>query len=632
MVVLGILAGGAYGRAQAEIRLEDLQAIHEARLKIAAERRPVPNVGVYEDYKAVLHVHAEDAKHTGGTRMQVLEAAKKTGVRIVFWTDHRGPLPETWRGMRDGVLFVAGSEDDNGTLRFPGETNELSSVALKFLSHIEERYDAPADGLDGMEISNRHTDAVLDKSLENFLRDSAGDPARWSLVAEMVKRYPDELFACATSYQAKILGKWDLITSARPFVGIGANDAHQNQTIAGITFDPYEVSFRNLSTHILARELTEPSVRQSLAEGHVYVSHDWLCDPAGFAFGAVNNLGVFPMGDPVPMAGATRLMALAPVPARFKLLHNGKVVYESSGTNLNFSAKELGTYRVEAWLTVAGTERPWIYSNPVYLKNALYGMPALPSFEVDPGVELRKGIRYGTDDQEEKQKLDVYIPKGASRAPVFFFIHGGAWRSGDRSQYVALGNRFAKAGFLTVVPSYRLAPKRPHPAQIEDVAAALAWVRRQIADLGGNPEELYVGGHSAGGHLAALLALDSKYLQAHQLSPAIIRKVIALSGVFNLAESESQSSVFGKEPEPRRRASPLFHVNAGAPSFLITYCEWDYPTLPAQARQFHSALEAAGVSSELVYIPKLNHISEMLNVSAASDPTVRAILKFLAVP
>src|SRR5205823_12079465 len=86
----------------------------------------------------------------------------------------------------------------------------------------------------------------------------------------------------------------------------------------------------------------------------------------------------------------------------------------------------------------------------------------------------------GRPTDDDKQKLDLYLPKDKKPAPVFLFIHGGAWRSGDRSQYQPLGNRFAKEGLLTIVPNYRLAPKDPHPAQIEDVAAAFAWtVRRQ---------------------------------------------------------------------------------------------------------------------------------------------------------
>src|SRR5437762_7630993 len=100
-----------------------LKAAHEDRLRFTRERQPVPDFGVYEDYRAVIHVHAEDSDHTKGTREEVLAAAKKTGVQIVMFSDHRGPKPETWHGMRDGVLFFAGSEESgHGVLRFPSSS------------------------------------------------------------------------------------------------------------------------------------------------------------------------------------------------------------------------------------------------------------------------------------------------------------------------------------------------------------------------------------------------------------------------------------------------------------------------------------------------------------------------------
>ncbi|MEK7676584.1 MAG: alpha/beta fold hydrolase [Verrucomicrobiota bacterium] len=613
---------------------ERLRAVHEARARFAAARQTLPASGVYEDFRALLHVHAEDADHTKGTRPEVLAAAKKTGVQVVLWTDHRGPKPETWRGLREGVLFIAGSEDGNGALRFP-DFNEQgqaqSEGGLRFLSHIEERYDASTEGFAGMEICNRHTDAVVDKGLQLYLLAAVSNPDLWRTAVENFRAYPDEFFGAGTDYREEIFAKWDQEIQQKSFTGIAANDAHQNQIFQDVTFDPYEVSFRNLSTHLLARELTEPEIRQALKEGHAYVAHDWLCDPTGFAFGAGNNLGVFAMGDPVPFVGTTRLVGLTPLAAKLRLIHKGKVVEETTGTNLTFTAKESGAYRLEAWLEVDGEERPWIYSNPVYLQTPSPESLRLPSSELAPNVEVKKDLVYaqGKPEDEAKHKLDLYLPKDKKPAPVFFFVHGGAWKYGDRSQYVPIGNRFAKEGLLTVVPSYRLAPQNPHPAQIEDVAAALAWTARHIAEEGGDTNRIFVGGHSAGGHLSALLTLDERYLKAHQLSTRIIRGTIALSGVFNLTIGDSQASVFGKDESVRREASPLFQIKDAAPPFLITYCQWDYLTLPVQARQFHAALRRAGTAADLVYIPRQGHISEMLNVPRDDDPTARAVLNFV---
>lgn len=251
-----------------------------------------------------------------------------------------------------------------------------------------------------------------------------------------------------------------------------------------------------------------------------------------------------------------------------------------------------------------------------------------PTGADQPGVEVLRDISYSAGKIEDaaKHKLDLYRPINARNAPVLLFVHGGAWRMGDRRQYGALGNRFANDGIVTVVMSYRLAPRNPHPAQIEDVAAAFAWVVRNIAEQGGDPKRIFVAGHSAGGHLAALLALDPRYLRTYGLSSRNIRGTIALSGVYEIRGAES---VFGRDEQVRKEASPLWQVKPGAPPFLIAYCERDYPTLPAQARRLHRALGDAGAPAELLFIPGQGHISEIIHLASEDDAAARAMLRFI---
>ena len=427
-------------------------------------------------------------------------------------------------------------------------------------------------------------------------------------------------------------------TNGTPVPGSGSRflrmtNAQQELVRHGVTFSNNPSSSVNFSTHFLADKLSEALIREALTDGHYYVANDWLCDPTGFMFGAINNLGVFTMGDTTPTLGKSKVMALTPLPARLRLFREGTLVQETTGTNLTFETKDPGAYRIEASLVVDGAERPWIYSNPIYLKapDLLELASHLPSMEISSEVEKHADMTYreGPEDEAAKHKLDVYSPKGKTNAPVLFFIHGGAWKTGDRSQYLPLGNRFAREGFVTVVPSYRLAPKHPHPAQIEDVAAAFAWTLRHVAEYGGDTNRIYVGGHSAGGHLAALLSLDEHHLAPYQLSPKNIRGVLALSGVYDLTEGDSFNTAFGKDAQSRKDASPLFHVKEKAPPFLVTYCQWDYFSLPAQAKDFSKALGNAGAPVELVYIPAQSHISEMINIPRENDPTVAAALKFM---
>jgi acetyl esterase/lipase len=397
--------------------------------------------------------------------------------------------------------------------------------------------------------------------------------------------------------------------------------------IKDAVFDPYEVSFRHVSTHILARELTEEQIRSSLRQGHVYVAHDWLCDPAGFAFAGLNNLGLFEMGDRVPLMPGTRIAARFPVAAHARIIHKGAVVYQATGREINYTPTAEGAYRLEAWLSVDGEERPWIFANPLYLYKPAADIMKLPPSTLAPNVKAVRDIVYleGQPEDAAKHKLDLYLPSDRTDFPVLMFVHGGNWRNGDRSLYPSLGNRLARAGVGVVIPSYRLAPRNPPPAQIQDLAAAFAWTVKTIGQYGGDLKRLYVAGHSAGGHLVSLLALDPQWLANHDLNSASIRGVAALSGVYDVTFSE----IFGPDRESRRRHSPIAYVSPDAPRFLITYCQWDYPGLAVQARRFDAELRKAFVESKLLYIPGENHISEILNFWKDDDRTSLALLELV---
>ncbi len=157
-----------------------------------------------------------------------------------------------------------------------------------------------------MEIYNRHTDATVHKEFVEYFQAAMKDPKEWKRLVAKEKEFPDEVFAAGTDVLPQFLARWDKELATHPFTGIAANDAHQNQIFNGTTFDPYAVAFRHVSTHILARDLNEADIRESLAAGRVYVSHDWLCDPTGFSFIAENNLGLFDMGDQIPLSGIAR--------------------------------------------------------------------------------------------------------------------------------------------------------------------------------------------------------------------------------------------------------------------------------------------------------------------------------------
>jgi acetyl esterase/lipase len=306
------------------------------------------------------------------------------------------------------------------------------------------------------------------------------------------------------------------------------------------------------------------------------------------------------------------------------------------------------------------------------------GVTGLKPFTVK---ELRDiAYREGKDADTVRHRLDLYLPAGKKDFPVLILVHGGAWIMGDKNFFgwgTDLGECFARQGIGVVMPSYRLAPAVKYTDQVKDVADALAWTHANIARYGGNRDQLFLCGHSAGGHLVSLLATDARYLKAVGLPASVIKGVVAVSGVYQVPEvnfnllGNSQASgmslsdlaqavglsrgedeekgqkprkemplrlgvrlnlfgnIFGDDPKVRQEASPLAHVRPGLPPFLIVYCTHDLPLLPGMAVEFSRALKAAHVDVDIIKVDDRNHESVMFDAHTPDDPVARAIRRFL---
>ncbi|MCI0335282.1 MAG: hypothetical protein L0228_18895 [Planctomycetes bacterium] len=138
--------------------------------------------------------------------------------------------------------------------------------------------------------------------------------------------------------------------------------------ILDVDLDPYVRSFRHVSTHILLQEVNEEEVRHALSVGRAYVAFDWLADPTGFVYRAEHDSNHWPMGSEVPFAEGLRLRAEAPLEGRFKLIRDGEMVLSETGSAVDFLVERPGVYRVEVWLKLAGEDRPWILTNPFYVR------------------------------------------------------------------------------------------------------------------------------------------------------------------------------------------------------------------------------------------------------------------------
>ena len=243
-------------------------------------------------------------------------------------------------------------------------------------------------------------------------------------------------------------------------------------------------------------------------------------------------------------------------------------------------------------------------------------------------VEVIKDVAYssGADADPDKHKLDLYLPKGQKDYPVIVYAHGGGWTRGDRKNAEKLGQTFARFGIGFVSVGYRLNAK--HPAHIQDVARAFAWVQKNIAKHGGKPDQLYISGHSAGGHLAALLATDESYLQAEKLSLGNIKGAIPISGVFRIGTR--LKNVFGDDAEVVKKASPIYQVNGKHPPFLLLSGDKEAAGLGKQAEEFNEVLQKARVESSSLAVKDRDHGTIVRNIPNDNDPTTQAILVFVA--
>jgi acetyl esterase/lipase len=369
-------------------------------------------------------------------------------------------------------------------------------------------------------------------------------------------------------------------------------------------------------------------------------------------------------------AGTDLSRQLADILVRARLSGKDSLVVVEAEVPHEFSSQAL-----DAALTAfSGPAEPWVRR---VTSIRLWG-PLRPPPRGSLEVEEVLDVAYRDDPQADpiRHRLDLFVPRGKKDFPVVVLVHGGAWFMGDNrccGLYTSVGQFLASQGIGVVLPNYRLSPVVRHPAHVQDVAKAVAWTRGHIARYGGNPERLYLAGHSAGGHLVSLLATDESYLKAEGLSAADVKGVIAVSGVYRIRPGDVEvtlggsgpravrpevffplrgdggplfdwtvpgipyrtdvfGAAFGDSPKVRAAASPVTHVRRGLPPFLILTASDDLPSQQETADEFHKALVGVGCKSQFTKVPKRNHNSLIFSVIRPDDPVARAILEFLRQP
>ncbi|HTM68609.1 MAG TPA: alpha/beta hydrolase [Candidatus Binatia bacterium] len=275
----------------------------------------------------------------------------------------------------------------------------------------------------------------------------------------------------------------------------------------------------------------------------------------------------------------------------------------------------------------------------------LHDLPWLRLFRQQHDVEMFKNLSYVPGSVHPKHRLDLYRPKGKKGYPVVVFFHGGYWTTGDKDYYQAftglyanVGVALARNGIGVAIANYRLAPAVAFESIIGDAAAAVAWTQKHVADFDGDPASMFVMGHSAGGHIAALLAAEPNLLKDAGVPLDHMKGFIALSAIYDLADMASANDasfnatvtkpVFGSAPDALTKWSPIAHFRLGTPPLLMLTGEKDFAYLLPQAERAQRTLEELHAQPVAFRIPGYSHMDMVMKFGRDKDETLRRVLDF----
>jgi acetyl esterase/lipase len=263
--------------------------------------------------------------------------------------------------------------------------------------------------------------------------------------------------------------------------------------------------------------------------------------------------------------------------------------------------------------------------------------------------QLKADIPY-VESGHERQVLDIYIPERAAdgRLPIMFWIHGGGWQVGDKSDVALKPKALTERGFVFVSANYRLLPDVEMSVLVRDVAKAVGWVSRNIANYGGDPQRIFIGGHSAGAQLAGLLCTDDRYLKVEGVPVQVLKGCVPVDGdTYDIPKiimtAELRQAVyggkmfafghrqkFGNDPEKHVEFSAVTHVakDKGIPPFLLLYFSGN-PDTTAQARRLEAVLQGADISAKAFGKGDTNHGRLNDDLGTPDDPATQEFYKFL---
>lgn len=240
----------------------------------------------------------------------------------------------------------------------------------------------------------------------------------------------------------------------------------------------------------------------------------------------------------------------------------------------------------------------------------LFRDPLLRLVTPDGGATLHRSIAYGDGP---RRTLDVYVPKGASNAPVVIFFYGGSWQMGRKELYGFVGNALAARGIVAVLPDYRVYPEVKFPEFVRDGAAATRWTHDHVSRFGGDSASIILMGHSAGAHIAAMLALDGDYLRAEGLDPARdIKALVGLAGPYDFLPLTSSTFIDMFGGAERAETQPIHFATESAPPAFLAAGDADTIVVPRNTANLAAKLRALGGAPKEVNYSGRGHFGLIL--------------------
>jgi acetyl esterase/lipase len=222
-------------------------------------------------------------------------------------------------------------------------------------------------------------------------------------------------------------------------------------------------------------------------------------------------------------------------------------------------------------------------------------------------------LPFGTD---ARQSLDVYRPANANHAPVIIFFYGSRWEGGDKKDFRFVADAFTSKGYVVVIPDYRIYPQVTYPAFVTDGAAAVRWAYDHVAQSGGDPQRMFLVGHSSGAHTALMLALDAHYLRDAGVPNSSVRGTVGLAGPYDFLPFDPDIKLIMGPEAVWPDTQPINHVRGDAAPLLLLQGDADDIVGPKNATSLEDKQRAAGGAVTRINYPGIDHYRILLALAA----------------